>query len=531
MNQMNVINTTHSIHGGLHLDEKKAPACNVAIQEGEIPDMVVLPLNMHAGREAVTIVEVGENLYRGQIIAEAEGQVSANIHSPVNGKVVAIEPRPMSSRSGLPEMAIVIQTTETEIVRETPCDWIEALTESPEVIAQSIEAAGIVGLGGAGFPTASKIAASANARKLLINGAECEPYICCDDRTMRDYAEQVIGGAFLLAKAAACDFIEVATEDNKPEAIDAIKDVLNTLPEHMQKRIQLYVCPTKYPMGGERQLLEAITGQQVPSNTYPVELGYLVHNIGTALAVYNCMTRSEPLLSRMVTLTGEAIRRPGVYHLLLGTTVKDAIAMAGVDETILTKVIHGGPMMGYPLQNLDAPITKITNCLIAATADEIPPLPEEQPCIRCGQCVDVCPATLLPQQLYWFARSEEFEKAASFKIHDCIECGLCSYVCPSHIPLVDYYRYAKSEIKQLDQARIKSERSKVKFDARNDRLEQERMEKERIKAEKAKQRAANKAANKDKNDAVAAALARVKAKKAQSQQSNDTDNTSEDSKP
>ena len=509
--------TSHNIHGGLHLDEKKAPACDVPIKEGEIPKTVTLPLNMHAGVDAIPVVEVGQNVYRGQIIAEAEGQVSANIHSPANGTIIAIEPRSMSSRSGLPELSIVIQTNGDSGSLEQASRWIDALKEPPEKIAQTIEAAGIVGLGGAGFPTATKIAASVDAKKLLLNGAECEPYICCDDRTMRDYAEEVIAGAFLIAKAAECDFIEIGTEDNKPEAISAMDDVINHLPEHMQKRIKLFVCPTKYPMGGEKQLLEAITGKQVPSSTYPAELGYLVHNIGTALAVYNCMTRSEPLISRMVTLTGEAIAHPGVYHLLLGTSINDALLMAGVDESKLNKVIHGGPMMGYPIQNLEAPITKITNCLIAATAEELPSLPEEEPCIRCGQCAEVCPATLLPQQLYWFARSEEFEKAEAFKIHDCIECGLCSYVCPSYIPLVDYYRYAKSEIKQLNAAKVKSDRSKIKFDARNDRLEQERLEKERIKAEKAKQRAANKAANKDKNDAVAAALARVQAKKAEQQ--------------
>ena len=514
---MTVAKTTHMIHGGLHLDEQKAPACDYPIRNADIADIFTLPLNMHAGMDAIPSVTVGQEVARGQIIASADGSLSANIHSPVNGVVKAIEPRPMSSRSGMAEMAIVIQGRDSVWPVTESRSWITALSETPQAIYEAIQQAGIVGLGGAGYPTAVKVAASHEAKKLLLNGAECEPYICCDDRTMRDFAEQVIAGSFLIAKAANCDLIEIGTEDNKPEAISAMEQVINELPEHMQKRIQIFVCPTRYPMGGERQLLEAITGKQVPSSTYPAELGYLVQNIGTALAVYNIMCHNEPLISRMVTITGKAVANPGVYQVLLGTPIGHALSQAGLDDTQLYKVIHGGPMMGYPVQDLTTPVTKITNCLIAATAEELPPLPEEESCVRCGKCTEVCPASLLPQQLYWFSKSEEFEKAEAHKIHDCIECGLCSYVCPSHIPLVDYYRFAKSEIRQQTEARIKSDRSKVKFDARNERLEQERLEKERIKAEKAKQRAANKAANpeakKANQDAVAAALARVKAKK------------------
>ncbi len=511
---MTVVNAAHKIHGGLHLVEHKAPACDVPIRTAEIAEEFIVPLNMHAGLDAIAEVNVGQQVRQGQILAHGNGTMSANIHSPVEGIVKAIEARPMSSRSGLAEMAIVIQATNRNWPRNSSRKWLTALSEPPQTISDAIERGGIVGLGGAAFPTAVKLAASKPAKTLLINGAECEPYICCDDRTMRDYAEEVIAGSFLLAKAANCDLIEIGTEDNKPEAINMLSQIIRDLPEHMQKRIKIIVCPTKYPMGGEKQLLEAITGRQVPESTYPAELGYLVQNVGTALAVYNMMCRDEPLISRMVTVTGEAIANPGVYEVLLGTPIKQLLAQAGVDDSKLYQVIHGGPMMGYPLLDLNSPVTKTTNCLIAATLDEIPPLPHEEPCVRCGKCTEVCPASLLPQQLYWFAKSEEFEKAESHKIHDCIECGLCSYVCPSYIPLVDYYRFAKSEIKQQAQARIKSDRSKVKFDARNERLEQERLEKERIKAEKAKQRAANKEANKDKSDAVAAALARVKLKKA-----------------
>jgi electron transport complex protein RnfC len=241
-----------------------------------------------------------------------------------------------------------------------------------------------------------------------------------------------------------------------------------------------------------------------------------VQNVGTALAVYNAVVHNEPLISRMVTVSGEAVSEPGIYRVLIGTPISHLLSQAGWKEPGKGKVIHGGPMMGYPLADAYRPISKITNCIIAATPDELPPLPAEQACIRCGKCAEVCPVQLLPQQLYWFSRAEEFDKAEQFKIHDCIECGLCAYVCPSYIPLVDYYRFAKAEIKTQAKARIKSDRSKEKFDARNERLEQERLEKERIRAEKAKARAEAKKAGKGdaKSDAVAAALARVKAKKA-----------------
>ena len=514
-----VTKATHKFHGGLHLNDCKAPACDVPLNTCTMPAELVIPLNMHAGVDAEPTVSVGDNVTAWRIIATGVGPVSANIHSPASGVVTHIEPRPMISRSGIEEMAIVI-ATEAEIEsQEPPADWFDELSQPPEAIHAQISGAGIVGLGGAGFPTGTKIASSLDAKTLLINGAECEPYISCDDRTMRELGTEVIAGAFLIAKAAGCDYIQVGIEDNKPEAISKLEAVIQALPGHLQKRISIQVCPTRYPMGGEKQLLETITSNQVPSGTYPAEIGYLVQNVGTALAVYEAVVLNKPLISRIVTMTGKAVSKPGNYRVPIGTPVSHLLKEAGVNTSECHQLIHGGPMMGYPLADQDRPISKLTNCLIAATVDEIPELPTEQPCIRCGQCAEVCPAKLLPQQLLWFSKSEELEKAEQFKINDCIECGLCAYVCPSHIPLVDYYRFTKSEIRIQTRDRLKAERSKVKFDARNERIEQERLEKERIKAEKAAARAAKKAAGGDdatdqaKKDAVAAALARVKAKK------------------
>ena len=503
----------YKFHGGLHLPENKTPASDSELRLCELPSELVVPMNMQAGADAEPVVTIGEHVTVGQCIAEAEGAMSSSIHSPVTGTVTAIEPRPMSSRSGLAELAIVIKKTDSSAIYTETQSFESAMATAPEAIVEIIQSHGIVGLGGAVFPTATKINASHDVTTLLINAVECEPYICCDDATMRAHAYEVLAGSLLLARAAGCAKIQIGTEDNKPEAIAALQNAIANLTEDYQTRFELIVCPTVYPTGGERQLIEVITGKQVPSGTYPAELGYLVQNVGTALAVYEAMTQSQPLISRMVTVTGQGVSNPGVYRVAIGTPIKHLLDIAGADSNAVSKVIHGGPMMGYPIIDTSAPITKRTNCIIAATETEVPPLPDEQPCIRCGDCAIVCPVSLLPQQLFWFSRSEEYEKAEAFKIHDCIECGLCAYVCPSNIPLVDYYRFTKAEIKAQNLAREKSDRSKEKFDARNDRLERERLEKERIKAQKAKERAAkNDAASK--NDAVAAALARVKAKKA-----------------
>lgn len=527
---MTVLRSKYKFHGGLHLPERKTPASDQRIQDCSMPETLTIPLNMHAGVDAVPLVRAGQSVNFGQKIAQAEGFVSSDIHSPCNGVIEAIETRPIASRSGLDELVIVIKTnpmSEHGQVEQASEDevqpvrtMIEALSLRQSQIQLAIAESGIVGLGGAGFPTATKIKSSEQANNLLINGAECEPYICCDDRTMRDHADAVLGGAFLISKASGCAYIEIAIEDNKPEAISSMEAAIERLPSHMQRAVKVIICPTLYPSGGERQLLNIITGKEIQSGQYPASIGYQVQNVGTALAVFEMLTLNQPLVSRIVTVTGDAVSKPGNYRVPIGTSVKHLLEQADFDESNCRTVVHGGPMMGYPIADTERPITKLTNCIIAASAEEMPELATEQPCVRCGQCAEVCPVRLLPQQLFWFSRSEEFDKAEQFKLPDCIECGLCAYVCPSNIPLVDYFRFAKSEMKKQSLARIKSDKSKIRFDARNDRLEQEQLEKARIKAEKAKLRAQKRQQGADtdaKIDAVAAALARVKAKKQQSQ--------------
>ncbi|MFT5520977.1 MAG: electron transport complex protein RnfC, partial [Enterobacterales bacterium] len=470
------------------------------------------------------------------------GSISAYVHSPVNGTVADIKLMPVINRSELEEMVVVIDVNQQDIQQTAIQDSLDCNTSdkeawtnfSDEQLLQQIEQAGIVGLGGAGFPTYQKIVSSSitknsisnkiNCHTLLLNGAECEPYISCDDLTMREHSSDILEGALILARILDLEKIQVAVEDNKPEAINAMTIAIQQLKQNdIAAKFEVISIPTIYPSGGEKQLIEIITGKQVTTQQFPASLGYIVQNIGTMLAVYNAVIKKVPLVKRIVTVTGQAISRPGNYLVTLGTPIRHLLDFAGWNETATKTIIHGGPMMGFPLSSADLPIVKSSNCIIAATANEFPEPDIERPCIRCGQCADVCPASLLPQQLFWYSQAGELSKAEDYNIMDCIECGACDYVCPSQIPLVDYYRFTKGEIKTRAAITEKAEHSKVRFDFRNERLENIKLEKAQLKAERARVAAENrkkKEASSDtgsdtsvKKDLVAEALARVEAKK------------------
>lgn len=527
-----VIKPAHTLTGGVHLVDNKTQSTITKIETCSIPELLVLPLNMHSGADAKVVVEIGEIVTKNQIIAEASGSISAYVHSPVNGTVTDIKLMPVVNRSELEETVVIIdvdqqdtqQTNGQGSSNNNSVEKISWTNYSNEQLLQQIEQAGIVGLGGAGFPTHQKIISSitstSNCHTLLLNGAECEPYISCDDLTMREHSSDILEGALILARILNSERIQIAIEDNKPEAINAMKIAIQELKQNDITAIfEVISISTIYPSGGEKQLIEIITGQQVTSQQFPASLGYVVQNIGTTLAVYNAVINETPLIERIVTVSGEAISRPGNYRVALGTPIRSLLDFAGWNETDTKTLIHGGPMMGFPLSSADLPIVKSSNCIIAATAKEFPEVETERPCIRCGQCADVCPASLLPQQLFWYSQSGELSKAEDYNIIDCIECGACAYVCPSQIPLVDYYRFTKGEIKTRAAITEKAERSKVRFDFRNERLENIKLEKAQLKAERARLAAENRQkqeANSDTNvkkDLVAEALARVEAKK------------------
>ena len=417
--------------------------------------------------------------------------------------------------------------------------WIEHhgianYQEAPsDQILDTIRNAGISGLGGAGFPTAVKLAPQKpeNIDTLIINGTECEPYITADDMLMRERADQIIAGieiVFQLLKPKICIF---GIEDNKPEAIQAINTAINEA-DH-QDWLKVATFPTKYPSGGEKQLIQILTGQEVPSGGIPADIGIVCQNVGTVYAVYRAVALGEPLISRITTLTGEACGNKGNYETLIGTPVEHLMDVAKVDRKHLSRLIMGGPMMGFTLSNTAVPVVKTTNCLIAGTQKELPTPPPAQACIRCGHCAEACPADLLPQQLYWFSRSKEFDKAKDHNLLDCIECGACSYVCPSHIPLVQYYRFAKGEIRNEEVDAQKSEHAKQRYESRIARFEREKAEKEakrlaRLEASKAKKAAAdadteNNEPKDEKQALIAAALARTAAKKGKAPANTSTD--------
>ncbi len=491
-------------HGGIHPPSRKDRTSQQPITDMPLVEKYALPLAQHTGQAALCAVKAGDDVKKGQIIGHSDGFISANVLAPVAGVVVDVSQYPASHPSGLNTETVLIKATDATLE-----SWPKlSLEDDNQTIIQRIKESGITGLGGASFPTAVKLSPRKSIDLLLINGAECEPYITADDALMRAHSEQIVAGIVVMDKLLSPQRVVVAIEDNKPEAITAMENATEKY-EH----IIVTAIPTLYPAGGEKQLIEVITGHQVPSGKIPADIGVVVQNIATSHAIADVVFHGKPLLSRVVTVTGDLVEQPGNYRVHLGTPIIDLLNYCGFKAQKKQKIIMGGPMMGFALQNLDAPVVKATNCIIAASANELPDAPSEQNCIRCGDCEQVCPAQLLPQQLQWFAKDKDHEKLQQHNLFDCIECGACAYVCPSHIPLVQYYRVAKADIRETHQEQLQAQRAKERYEQRQARLDREKQEREE------RNRLANerrKAAMKQNNDgdAIAAALARVKAKKA-----------------
>jgi electron transport complex protein RnfC len=429
--------------------------------------------------------------------------------------VVAVEDRQIAHPSGYLAPCIVIASDGRD-------QWIEhqgradysSLSKSE--LLDRIRGAGIAGMGGAGFPTAVKLALGEDAKiqSLIINGTECEPYITADDALMRERARQLVEGTKILRQLVEPAETLIGIEDNKPEALAAVRAAAEG------SGIEVVEFPTKYPSGGEKQLIEILTGKQVPSGGLPADIGVICQNVGTAVAVYDAVVLGRPLISRITTVTGEAVTHPGNFEALLGTPIRYLLGKAGYREAKNHRLIMGGPMMGFTLPSPDVPVVKTTNCLLAPTERELPGPSPAQACIRCGMCAEACPASLLPQQMFWFAQGKEFDKLEQHNLFDCIECGACSWVCPSHIPLVQYYRASKSEIERMRRDNEKSDRSRGRFEARQERLAREEAEKEAKRAARkkaAETRAQQAAAGGTGEDPIQAAIERAKAKKAAQQ--------------
>jgi electron transport complex protein RnfC len=465
----------HRFHGGLVLPGHREALAGRELESAGIPLRLVLPLKQHIGETAECLVAPGDRVLKGQCIAAPRGAVSMPVHASSSGTVVAVEDRPVPHPSGLLAPCVVIETDGRD-------EWIPAdpppadYRQVPrEVLLRRIRDAGIVGLGGAGFPTQVKLThrPSEGVDLLVINGVECEPYIGCDDRLMQERAAEVLDGVRILQHLLQPRHCIIAVEDHMPDAEAAMRAALqaNTLGS-----VRVVRVPEIYPTGGERQLIKVLTGREVPSQGFPADIGILCQNVATAAAIYRAVMHNRPLISRIVTVTGTGVREPRNVEVLLGTPFGYVIERCGGYSDEVDRLLMGGPMMGFAVSTDAVPVIKTTNCILAVAREEMPPPARALPCIRCGKCTAVCPADLLPQQLYWYAHSGNLDTAQDYHLFDCIECGCCAYVCPSHIPLVQYYRHAKAEIWAQEKRKIASDIARRRHEARLARLERARQE-------------------------------------------------------
>jgi len=513
---------TYAFNGGVHPPEHKSESTKLPISSLPLPEKLVLPLRQHVGNLPKLRVKNGDYVLKGQILAEAEGNVSAAIHAPTSGKIQAIEDEVITHPSGLKDQCITLIPDGLDKWQTLkPIDWQH--TNKPELVAKLRES-GIVGLGGATFPTHIKLRTDgkSNVHTLIINAAECEPYITCDDMLMRERAEDIAHGIKIVQYFLGAEKCIIGIEDNKPEAATAMRTAGES------HGFNVKTVPTLYPSGDARRLIHLLLGTEIPSDKRSTDVGIQVFNVATVLAIYRYFTFGEPSISRIVTMTG-AVQQPQNFEVLFGTPLSHLVKAAGGAHKDTTHFMMGGPMMGFDLPRADVPISKAANCIIASTPQLFAPPPPAMPCIRCARCADACPVNLQPQELYWFAKSDNFEKARDYQLFDCIECGCCSYVCPSTIPLVQYYRYAKSEIIAIDKAKEAADMARERNEFRLARIEREKLERAQKHAERAlagKENAeapstknAESSGSATKNDdakkaAIAAAIERAKAQKA-----------------
>ena len=515
-------------HGGIHPPEQKFLTTNKPIKSLSLPKQLIIPLQQHIGLEGDVLVSVGDKVLKGQPLTLSKNAMVVPIHAPTSGVISAIKMSVIAHPSALRQLCIFLDVDGEDTWRERQgCTDIAQLSNH-DIIAK-IADAGIAGMGGAGFPTHVKVSTDHNINFLIINGAECEPYITADDLLMTEQSVAIVDGINILDKLLNPRHILVAIEDNKPSAIKAMRQATAN-----NSKIKVCVVPTKYPTGGEKQLIQILTGKEVTAGQLPIHSGIVMQNIATCFAINDAIKYDIPLISRVVTVTGQALAQPQNVWALLGTPINFLLEQCQVNSIDNEKqpVIMGGPMMGFSLYSELVPVVKTSNCILVPSKIEMPSAFEKESkeveCIRCGQCSDVCPSQLLPQELQWSAKAKDHAQLTKLNLSDCIECGACAYVCPSQIPLVHYYRIAKAEIREKQLLDLKAEKAKVRFEARKLRLEKEKIarQEKHKKAAAARKAAMNKATPEaaGAKSAVAAALARVKAKKASQEQDSATDN-------
>lgn len=446
----------YHFNGGVHPPTHKAESTQIPIAQAGLPSRLVVPLHQHAGNSAKPTVQVGDRVLKGQLFGMPQGSVSSAVHAPTSGTVTAIDMQVVAHASGLADLCVtVIPDGRDEWVPRISTNY---LSTPPEELRLLLRLSGVVGLGGAVFPSDLKLRPGKHkVTTLVLNGAECEPYITCDDMLMRERAEEIARGAEMMRYMLDADEVLIGIEDNKPEAIAAMQAAVSA---NSFSKMEVVAVPTIYPGGGAKQLIRVLTGIEVAAGVRSTDLGVQCFNVATAYSAHRAIEHGEPLISRIVTVTGN-VQQAQNFEVLIGTPVNELVALARAKPDTDGHIM-GGPMMGVPLPSDQVTVTKATNCIIESSPALFPPPLPEMPCIRCTRCAEVCPADLQPQDLYWFAKSKNFGKAQEFSLFDCIECGACSYVCPSSIPLVQYYRFAKSEIwaneREKDAANLARER-------------------------------------------------------------------------
>ena len=490
-------------HGGLKLrNYKRISTDHASLHRLPIPKELSLPISQHMGAPARPVVEPGDKVLKGEVVAAGDGFVSASVHAPSSGTITAIEKRLVPSPAGgTMGISIVLETDGED-------EWIERdgvlnfETLPPDEVRTRVAAAGIVGLGGAVFPSHIKLMRDIHQQveTVILNGVECEPYISCDEMLMRERAVPVVAGGRIMRHALEAERCIIAIEDHMEEAGRVLREAVA---ETGDDRISVVEVPTIYPQGGERQLIQTLTGRQVPSGGLPVQIGLVCYNVGTAAAVHDAIADGIPLISRYVTVTGPGVNNPSNVEALIGTPLSQLIEACGGYTDDVPRLIVGGPMMGFAMSSDDLPVIKATNCLLAMVSEDVRETQEEMPCIGCMECVNVCPAYLLPQTLFVHAKERDLEQAQSYGIFDCIECGCCAYVCPSHIPLVDYYRVAKARIWKIEEQRQKAEHARRRHEFREHR--RERQEAERAGRLREREKALD---TQDPHDAIADAVKR-----------------------
>jgi len=481
--------------GGVKPPTNKTQSLGKPIARAPIPSRLVVPLHQSIGGTPRPVVQAGDKVLKGQLIGEADGWISAAVHAPTSGTVREVAMHVQPHPSGLDALCVVIEPDgKDEWIAREPVDYRSL---APEQVRECLQQAGVVGLGGAVFPTHGKLTASPTVPmdEMVINGAECEPFITCDDLLMRERADEIVRGIGIFRDLLQPKRVLIGIEDNKPEAAAAMRAAVQAVGENFE----VIQVPTLYPAGGAKQLIRVLTGKEVPAAKRSTDLGVQCFNVATAYTAWRAIAHGEPVVSRLVTVTGN-VHEPRNYEVLIGTPMDELLKLANPHPDT-DGIVMGGPMMGFLVPEPSVPVVKATNCLIAHSDRLFPPKAPEMPCIRCGACAQACPHELQPFEMYWFSRAKNFGKTQEYHIFDCIECGCCSFVCPSRIPLVQYFRFAKSEIWAREREKNAADQAKERFEFKQLREEREKAEK----AEKLAKAAAAQAAKKAAEAAAAAA--------------------------